>query len=370
MNLRSCVVGTLLCLHFQASIKRDCPNATFIHCQSHCLNLSIRSSSEIRDVQAAHTTIAAVCNYFAYSSVRTAELAAHVVEKRIAGEVTTMKTRPKAYCPTRFVEGAETVFTFVELYPALISYFEHRHEFNLVNGMSDPVFIVCVHLLMAVLGETRGLSVQLQAKAMDLVKATDEVDRVIERLKQWRTDNQDAKFLEAFAAAVQMYGHDIPQPRVNKRQNQRNNVPAVSPFEYYKRAIWYPILDQTVADLQTRFSTSSKVAMRIAQLLPEHCNDAFAVDCANAAFEQYSDHVESLHLCMAEFARWQHWCSRLPTQQRNTSLNDALTACNATLFPNIRKLLHIFATLPVTTCSAERSFSVLRLLKTYLRSVA
>ena len=38
----------------QALIRRDCPNALYIHCQSHCLNLSIRSSSNIREVQAVH----------------------------------------------------------------------------------------------------------------------------------------------------------------------------------------------------------------------------------------------------------------------------------------------------------------------------
>ena len=37
-------------------------------------------------------------------------------------------------------------------------------------------------------------------------------------------------------------------------------------------------------------------------------------------------------------------------------------------FPNIHRLLTILATLPVTTASAERSFSTLRRLKTYLRS--
>ena len=44
-------------------------------------------------------------------------------EKINAGEMNTSKTRPKAYCPTRFVEGAKTVFTFIELYPALLEYF-------------------------------------------------------------------------------------------------------------------------------------------------------------------------------------------------------------------------------------------------------
>jgi len=46
----------------------------------------------------------------------------------------------------------------------------------------------------------------------------------------------------------------------------------------------------------------------------------------------------------------------------------ALDVARCNDFPNISVMLEIFATLPVTTASAERSFSTLRRLKTYLRS--
>ena len=36
--------------------------------------------------------------------------------------------------------------------------------------------------------------------------------------------------------------------------------------------------------------------------------------------------------------------------------------------PTIKKMLQIFCTIPVTTCSAERAFSAMKLLKDYLRS--
>ena len=38
------------------------------------------------------------------------------------------------------------------------------------------------------------------------------------------------------------------------------------------------------------------------------------------------------------------------------------------MFNQVNKLLHIVLTIPVTTSTAERSFSTLRRLKTYLRS--
>jgi len=54
--------------------------------------------------------------------------------------------------------------------------------------------------------------------------------------------------------------------------------------------------------------------------------------------------------------------------QLDNSLNSALTVCDATLFPQRSFDFTHISTLPVTTCSAHRSFNVLRLTKTYIRS--
>lgn len=47
---------------------------------------------------------------------------------------------------------------------------------------------------------------------------------------------------------------------------------------------------------------------------------------------------------------------------------EALGECNKEIFPNVHILLKILVTLPVTTCSSERSFSTMKRLKTYLRN--
>jgi hypothetical protein len=47
---------------------------------------------------------------------------------------------------------------------------------------------------------------------------------------------------------------------------------------------------------------------------------------------------------------------------------NALRLCDKTFFPVIHSLLSIFATLPVSTATAERTFSVLKCMKSYLRS--
>lgn len=47
---------------------------------------------------------------------------------------------------------------------------------------------------------------------------------------------------------------------------------------------------------------------------------------------------------------------------------DALAECDPECYPNVHHLLQILVTLPVSVASAERTFSTLRRLKTWLRS--
>jgi len=67
---------------------------------------------------------------------------------------------------------------------------------------------------------------------------------------------------------------------------------------------------------------------------------------------------------------WIHKWKKCTSDQRPITALDALTEfdCDDQIFPTIRFYLQILATLPVSVASAERSFSTLRRVKTWLRS--
>ena len=67
-------------------------------------------------------------------------------------------------------------------------------------------------------------------------------------------------------------------------------------------------------------------------------------------------------------ARWRTRWNITPRDQMPTSLCETLDAVNPVLYPSIDTILCIMLTMLVTSATAERSFSVLRRLKTYVRS--
>ena len=58
----------------------------------------------------------------------------------------------------------------------------------------------------------------------------------------------------------------------------------------------------------------------------------------------------------------------IESEQWPTTVEGTLAVCNASAFPNVRALLQIFAVLPVTVASSERSFSSLKGILTAFRS--
>lgn len=86
--------------------------------------------------------------------------------------------------------------------------------------------------------------------------------------------------------------------------------------------------------------------------------------------EFYANDLEDSLTVLAEVKILHHQVFelRLETNLKIVTPIEVISNCNNTLYPNIHKLLTILLTLPVTSCEAERSFSTLKRVKTYLRN--
>ena len=85
-----------------------------------------------------------------------------------------------------------------------------------------------------------------------------------------------------------------------------------------------------------------------------------------AAIEKYNDDLPSPELISTELRRWKARYCEMAEELRPSTPAAAIKDCD--LYPNIRVLLQVACTLPVTSCECERSASALRRLHNYMRA--
>ena len=126
-------------------------------------------------------------------------------------------------------------------------------------------------------------------------------------------------------------------------------------------------MDHVLSELRTRFGNHHQLITHLWFIIPKYIKD-YAFSDLQPVLNFYQRFLESEEAVREEFEVWKRtWETADDTALADTAI-DALSVCDALLFPNIYVLLKITATLPVISASAERSFSVLKRLKTYLRS--
>ncbi|KAL4125945.1 hypothetical protein QTP88_010182 [Uroleucon formosanum] len=87
------------------------------------------------------------------------------------------------------------------------------------------------------------------------------------------------------------------------------------------------------------------------------------------AVEFYENDLPGLNdVIEAEYEIWQAKWKNIEDNLKPTTAIEALSVCDNLMYPNMYELLKILAIIPISTATAERSFSTLRRLKTYLRN--
>lgn len=105
----------------------------------------------------------------------------------------------------------------------------------------------------------------------------------------------------------------------------------------------------------------------LSSLLPQNIPEAATIPITEEFTALYSNIISASEL-QGELAVWAAKWKSQKRETPNMSAMQAVANCPEVFFPNVHRLLKILATLPVSTAEAERSFSSLRRLKTYLRA--
>jgi hypothetical protein len=366
----------------QAKVRQTAQLATYVHCASHVLNLVLNTACCVPEIRNMFGTVKEVTNFINESAKRR-EIALSVQDDDLQRCLVTL-------CETRFIEWHDALIVFAQLYgptlDALDAIAQQSRDrkaadkaISLSRSMADPGFIVTLCSAEKVMAVTAVLSRSLQKINQDLFEAMESVGFVLKKLTNWRTVSDADDEVDpweniddgAFSVASQMAaasGIQLTTPRLAGRQTTRNNVQASNPADYYQRAVWYPYLDAIITSLTDKFSAHHLTVLKLVALVPSVVDQYDWKDVASAVRFYKSDcNLASEAEIRSEFEQWKDFCLRMSVQNRPQSPLHALDIVPQR-YENIRSLLQIFCTLPVTTCTAERAFSAMKLLKTYLRN--
>ena len=145
---------------------------------------------------------------------------------------------------------------------------------------------------------------------------------------------------------------------MSQRQQHCPNPESGSVEDYFKYTVTIPFLDHLISDLSSRFDVHTKRAASLQGLLPTRITPSSSVCDIQDAVTFYTDDLPNAGIVDEEFELWK-WCSVLP-KDRPQTLSESLRKCCPQSLPNIFVLLKLFATLPLSSCSCERSASALR----------
>ena len=369
-----------------ALISSQYPLALYVHCASHCLNLTVVSSLEEVSIRNMIGVVNRVSLFFSAHPKRQKKLEEAIDATRPDSSVHKLKD----LCRTRWVERIDALDCFQMLHPSIVACMESismegtnkwssdslTDANTLLLALSTTDFLSALVITNAILRYLLGLTCSLQSEAKDIVQAVSEVNSVKATLHDVR-ENVDQYHSKWFADVQQMcdsIGVEPSLPRLCGRQHHRSNVPGQNPSEYYRCTITIPMIDHLLSELETRFSKHQQTALQGFYLVPsilatKEMEEIFPKICELGGM--YHDDLPYPTSLESEFHCWHMKWKEQEKDHGFSSLPMTLTHTlphASSMFPNIRVLLSILCTLPVTSCSSERSFSGLKRIKTPLRS--
>ena len=346
----------------QARMGKDHPHAVYVHCRNHQLNLGICKSCQLLLARNMYDTSSEVLQFINSSPKRL-----QVYLDQSDG------TRLKKFCPVRWSHKSESIHVLLENYDAILATLETLQEdsdsktqskaTSFYNSLTSFSFLVSLVLIEAPMQHLVPLTQSLQSTSTDLVKASSHASSTVTLLQKKRNEEFDSLWEKTCKIAEDL-DIEVSMPRIAKRQAQRANTPAATPKDYWRRNLYVPFLDHLITELQDRLCTPQP-RLAAEHLLPSNISKLTSTEWENIK-EEYEPLLPHPSRLDSELDSWKQAIQDStvpPTRELTEALDHAYD-----LFPNIHMILKVLLTMPVSTATAERPFSTLTRLKTYLRN--
>jgi hypothetical protein len=246
------------------------------------------------------------------------------------------------------------------------------------NELGQYDFIVAVAIWYEVLYAANLVSKQMQEKDMLIDVAIKKVKGLISFFEGYR----ETGFLQALESAKEIalemdIGTTFTKKRkiTRKRHHDENpedtNIATMSPEELFRIEYFNTLIDQAIVSLETRFEQYKEYQKNFGFLFTSETlrsldNQSLKSSCDN--LEDVLKKDEKSDIDAKELYMELKFLQDFIPEERMGPVEILRFLKEHGCFPNATIAYRVLLTIPVTVASAERSFSKLKLLKTYLRS--
>lgn len=259
------------------------------------------------------------------------------------------------------------------------------------NGLFFKVksldFIVALMFMKNIMYKTKHMVDVLQTEELDVSGALISMNSTLKILGSMRTNTEDQKHLiEAalnFAKTVDVNGEEE-----FKRVHRRRKLPKrlddtpdscadFTVFSYYSKEM-NVVLDMMISVLSSKCENLKSSFKYFSDVLDpnvtEYDSESFTEGLHHLS-EAYPSEIQDTRSLVLELEIFnihfsEHLASNPEVEKTIRSAADFALRSHSkhNLFPHVAKIFRLFLTAPPSVCKSERSFSRLKLLKTYLRS--
>ena len=362
--------------------QEDNPAAIPVHCLAHCVNLCVQEvARKVSSIKEGLNFAMDVIQLIKLSPKR------QVVFENIKmqQDSPTSRSSIRSLCPTRWTVRTVAMQAILANYETLQATMEAAsHGTDDCSRRAAGVMVIMdkfsiyfgLKLSVLIFSMIEQLSVTLQGVSTTVNDCYSAVELCIRALERIRTDEK----FRSFFRGVREEANDkcdppvLPRRRRLPRRIDDGAPPHVfSDVEDLYRKEYFEAIDCVKGELERRFHQNNFLFVRD--------TEAMLISSANAKPYSLSDRFVEIYGKDIDMHKLSLQLQLLPDAIKASAtkikeVTKIQTICDVLneqpgikmMLTEIHKLLRIYCTIPVTTASAERSFSALKRIKTYLRN--
>lgn len=358
----------------QAKVKELNPNISYVHCYGHCLNLVLVNcvGNKNRVIFDFFGCVQLVYSFIEGSPSRHAVLESIVQETNIK-----LKTL-KSLSTTRWACRSEAVSAIEKNYDSLLKCLKEISKTTtqpdvrvkakgIRYQMKSYNFIFALYMMKPLLVQIQIVSAKLQTPNLNLLSAVTIVEALKKSLKNQRNNEDEySRLYDKVLSVCSSFEIEIPHVKhrrvSNKIDNNHTQHFSLDKKSEMKTFVYYVVLDDLINGLENRFSQETLDLICAVSRMMQHKIESSDIDILTKKFDLHRDEFEGELRLIRGIPDFEEGTSNDTIHQWLKNLSDLGN------FINIHKTLKLFTTIPVTTCSCERTFSKLSIVKTKLRS--